>query len=302
MTLSREANLDKFSFSKNLKDQFNTASCCCMTSIDSDNLNILFESYQNHTKYFDYYCPKYKRLMQQIIVLLKHDKIFSNIQIKRLFKVTDNQIKYVVLLSNKNRLLDTVIVESFTRSGLRKIDNKELLNEIDIFIKEHRIIDLKKILLHLKNCNLKTNISYSSLRRIIINNYQARYLSVSKVHEEKNSYENKICRRFVTSKLINHFNVADLVVSIDETSFSSVPKRMKKWITKTAGIYFRLLMDKPHTKFHFNSCRFHSSCRRLLHSRRRNKSYHICRIYITNYNKSYRYRRIYNRPNRIAYG
>lgn len=72
----------------------------------------------------------------------------------------------------------------------------------------------------------------------------AKYIKVEKVNVDKNSNNTKLYRKYVAIKLLSHFDINNLMISIDETNFLSANKHTRAWIITDSALDYRLLLIK----------------------------------------------------------
>lgn len=105
---------------------------------------------------------------------------------------------------------------------------------------------MKSIQNYLQHLPQPISISLSSTRYVIKAHFNGKYKRVDKINKVKNDPHTVAYRKDVAKKVIAHIADNALVISIDETSFSSYPSKSFEWTLPHSNIDMRKYREKPH--------------------------------------------------------
>lgn len=111
----------------------------------------------------------------------------------------------------------------------RKI-SPDILIVLNDIIKQTKNINVEQLRDYLVQNNIVQYISTSSIRNALKIHMGAKYRLIKKNNLAKNTLKTIEYRRYVAESLINEFTSNTMIISIDETSFSSYSKKIYKWI------------------------------------------------------------------------
>jgi len=121
-----------------------------------------------------------------------------------------------------------------------------LANETRLFIEDKGIIDVNQIKKFIEKKTLRPSISVSTVTRLLKNNIGARFHTLPHIHKDKNCERNKIYRKFTAKVIMNNLASADIFLSIDETSFSSLNQKTRHWVLNSGQSKLRRTKYKDH--------------------------------------------------------
>lgn len=114
------------------------------------------------------------------------------------------------------------------------------------FVSSTHSINIREIQNHLNTQIGSRHYSYSTIYRVLKNEFGCRYLSLNPVHKDKNADQNKVYRRYISRLLLQSMSSDDILISIDEASFSSTTKRAHQWIMKNSVKSYRRIKKDSH--------------------------------------------------------
>ena len=82
------------------------------------------------------------------------------------------------------------------------------------------MINVKQIQKHLIEQDFVSEISLTTIRKVLKDYIKARYKLAEKVSKKKNEEDVKVYRRYIVEMLFHYFSENQLIISVDETGFS----------------------------------------------------------------------------------
>jgi len=168
--------------------------------------------------------------MKKIACILKFENSFSNSDIAKKLPLSENQLKDAFSKYKKLDFADILIEKRGAHKKKISLRTNENINLIrNIITNAEKKLTPKQNLERFQNENTDVKCSKSLIHKIIKEDLGLKYGISKAEHAIKNSDYNKAYRTFAVMNIVEAFIEDDIVISIDETGFSSYVDNAKLW-------------------------------------------------------------------------
>lgn len=258
-------NVNDASNYASFKLKFSKMLCCERITFKrkSNHFNI-----DNNSVKGSYYLPvSYKKLKELKYLLKKHKKInkqhmllvdkkmaavlyyihgFNIKSIRSVIPLTFNQTKQALSFFKDKLELETL---QDGRMIVRKKNQKPtelIVSLIKSYLEVCDCIKPDDIVEYLVSMNINCEISKHYVIKILKTRFKAKFLRVERINKAKNTTENKTQRKGVARMLLDCYKQDRIIISLDETSFSSNANKVYSWIIRNNAKDHRPLSGSIH--------------------------------------------------------